>query len=159
LADPHAWLSHLSIDEQSVRRSVNASLRPHLLFEDIINHCFEKESFMRNSTWKAVTVSFAAVALVVSLGTSSPTLARGGGGGGGFGGGGFGGGGFRAGGGFGGGFGGGHTFAAGGFHEGGGVRAEREGNHRFHRNGGFGNYNACAGSPFYLFGNPYPYSC
>ena len=122
---------------------------------------------MRNSTWKAVTVSFAAVALVVSLGTSSPVLARGGGGGGGgHGGGGFGGGhsfggGDRA----GGGFGGGHAFAGGGFHEGGfhegGLHAGREGNHRFRGHGnGFDNYNACVASPFYLFGNPtYPYSC
>ena len=101
---------------------------------------------MRNSTWKAVTVSFAAVALVVSLGTSSPVLARGGGGGGGGHGGG--------------GFGGGHAFAGGGFHEG-GLHAGREGNHRFHGHGnGFDNYNACVASPFYLFGNPiYPYSC
>ena len=113
---------------------------------------------MRNSTWKAVTVSFAAVALVVSLGTSSPVLARGGGGG--HGGGGFGGGhsfsgGDRAGGGFGG-----RAFAGGGFHEGGGFHAGREGNHRFRGNGRFDNYNACVVSPFYLFGNPtYPYSC
>ncbi|HEY3623381.1 MAG TPA: hypothetical protein VGL12_13515 [Roseiarcus sp.] len=113
---------------------------------------------MRNSTWKAVTVSFAAVALVVSLGTSSPVLARGGGGGGGHGGGGFGGGhsfgggGFRA--------GGGHAFAGGGFHDGRGFHEGREGRHRFHGNGGFDNYNACVVSPFYLFGDPtYPYSC
>ena len=115
---------------------------------------------MRNSTWKAVTASFAAVALIVSLGISSPVLARGGGGGGGgHGGGGFGGGhafssgGFRA----GGGFGGGHAFAGGGFHEGGRFHAGRD--HRFHGNGGFDNYNACAVSPFFLFGNPYSYSC
>ena len=39
---------------------------------------------MRNSTLNAVTASFAAVAMIVSLGTS-PALARGGGGGGGMG--------------------------------------------------------------------------
>ena len=116
---------------------------------------------MRNSTWKAVTASLAAVALVVSLGASSPVLARGGGGGhggGGFGGGGhaFSGGGFRA----GGGFGGGHAFAGSGFHEAGGFHPGRERDHRFRGNGGFDDYNACVANPFYVFGNPtYPYSC
>jgi hypothetical protein len=140
----------------------------HLLFEDIIEHSFEKESTMRNPTWKGVTASFAAVALVVSLGASSPVLARGGGGGGGHGGGGFGGGGHGFSGGghafggdrAGGGFGGGHAFAGGGFHGGGGFHEGRGRDHRFRGNGGFDEYNACVANPFYLFENPtYPYSC
>jgi hypothetical protein len=94
---------------------------------------------MRNSTLKAVTASFAAVAMIVSLGTS-PVLARGGGGH-------FGGGGLHVGG--GGHFGGGGFHVGGGFHRGGG----------FHGHSGFyGGYSACVPNPFYQSGNPLYYN-
>ena len=103
---------------------------------------------MRNSTLKAVTASLAAVAMIVSLGTS-PVLARGGGGGGHFGGGGF-----HVGGGFGGAshlgggdLGGGGFHVGGGFHPGGQMYSGLHGHRRF-----YGGYNACVTT-----NPPYPY--
>jgi len=66
--------------DQPIRRTVKLASDRHLLLEHVIERFFEKEPSMRNSTLKAVTASFAAVAMIVSLGTS-PVLARGGGGG------------------------------------------------------------------------------
>ncbi len=85
---------------------------------------------MRNSTLSAVTASFAAVAMIVSVGTSD-ALARGGGGGGM--------GAFHGGGGF---------HSSGGFHSGGAW------NGGFHRHSGyFGGYNACVLNPYNQFRN------
>jgi hypothetical protein len=90
---------------------------------------------MRNSTLKAVAASFAAVAVVASLGTS-PVLARGGGGGGGLGGGGM--------------------HVGGGFHPGGRLAGSFHGSRRFYG----GVYNTCAAEPFYGWRHyTYPLSC
>ena len=103
---------------------------------------------MRNSPWRAIAASVAAVAMMVSLGTS-PVLARGGGGGHGggihVGGGGFHGGGFHAG---------------GGFHPGG--RTFAHGYHRGYYGGGYygsGYYGACAANPVPLLNLVSPYWC
>ncbi len=104
---------------------------------------------MRNSTLNAVTASFAAVAMIVSLGTS-PVLARGGGGGmGAFHGGGGGMGGFHGGGGM------------GGFHGGGGFHSRSAWNGGFHGHRGYvGGYDACVVNPYYQWRNStYPYTC
>ena len=105
---------------------------------------------MRNSTLRAITASVAAVAMIVSVGTS-PVLARGGGGGhaGGVraGGVGFhGGGGFHAGGGF-------HP---GGFHPGGHTYAH--GYHRGYYGGGYYG-GACTANPIPLLNIVSPYWC
>jgi hypothetical protein len=101
---------------------------------------------MHASTFRKITASFAALAVIVSLGTS-PVLARGGGGGGHFGGGGtfIGGGGFHAGG-----------FGGGGFHPGGRMYGGAYSHHRF-----YGGYNACVVNPYYQWPNQYssPYTC
>jgi uncharacterized membrane protein len=98
---------------------------------------------MRNSTLRAITASVAAVAMIVSVGTS-PVLARGGGGHGG-------GGGFQGG---------------GGFHPGG--RAYAHGYHRGYYGGGYygggyygGGYygGACAANPIPLLNLVSPYWC
>ena len=109
---------------------------------------------MRNSTLRAITTSVAAVAMIVSVGTS-PVLARGGGGHGG--GVHVGGGGFRGGGGF---------HAGGGFHPGG--RAYARGYHRGYYGGGYygggyygGGYygGACAANPIPLLNLVSPNWC
>ena len=94
---------------------------------------------MRTSTFSKITASFAALAVIASLGTS-PVLARGGGGGGHFGGGGtfIGGGGFHAGG-----------FGGGGFHPGGRMYGGAYSHHPF-----YGGYNACVVNPY----NQWPYN-
>ena len=99
---------------------------------------------MRNSTLRAITASVAAVAMIVSIGTS-PVLARGGGGGhaGGFH---VGGGGFHEGGGF----------HAGGFHPGGHTYAR--GYHRGYYGGGYYG-GACAANPIPLVNLVSPYWC
>jgi hypothetical protein len=109
---------------------------------------------MRNSTLRAITASVAAVAMIVSVGTS-PVLARGGGGHGG-------GGGVHVGGGHvGGGF-----HAGGGFHPGGHTYAH--GYHRGYYGGGYygggyygGGYygGACAANPIPLLNIVSPYWC
>ena len=91
---------------------------------------------MRASTFRKITASFAALAVIVSLGTS-PVLARGGGGGGHFGGGG--------------------TFiGGGGFHPGGRMYGGAYNHHRF-----YGAYNACVVNPYNQWPNQYswPYTC
>lgn len=95
---------------------------------------------MRNSTLNAVTASFAAVAMIVSLGTS-PVLARGGGGGMGA---------FHGGGG-----------GMGGFHGGGGFHSRSAWNGGFHGHRGYvGGYDACMVNPYYQWRNStYPYTC
>jgi hypothetical protein len=110
---------------------------------------------MRNSTLRAITASVAAVAMIVSVGTS-PVLARGGGGGHA--------GGVRAGsGGF---HGGGGFHAGGGFHPGGHTYAH--GYHRGYYGGGYygGDYygggyygGACAANPIPLLNIVSPYWC
>jgi hypothetical protein len=110
---------------------------------------------MRNSTLRAITASVAAVAMIVSVGTS-PVLARGGGGGHA--------GGVRAGsGGF---HGGGGFHAGGGFHPGG--RTYAHGYHRGYYGGGYygggyygGGYygGACAANPIPLLNIVSPYWC
>jgi hypothetical protein len=109
------------------------------LSKDFFKRDFEKESSMRASTFRKITASFAALAVIVSLGTS-PVLARGGGGGGHFGGGGtfIGGGGFHAGG-----------FGRGGFHSGGRMYGGAYSHHPF-----YGGYNACVVNPY----NQWPYN-
>jgi hypothetical protein len=104
---------------------------------------------MRNSTFKTVAASLAALAVIISLGTS-PVLARGGGGHGG----GFGGGGFGAGGGIH--FGGGGTFHGGeGLHPGGQIYSGRHDHNHF-----YGGYYACTLNPLNQLVNPtYPYPC
>jgi hypothetical protein len=105
---------------------------------------------MRNSKLKTVTASFAAVAMIVSLGTSA-ALARGGGGVGGH----FGGGaGTFLGGGAG--FGGSH---AGGFHAGGGFHPNDRiyGGIRSH-NHFYGGYNTCLVNPYNQNSANWPYS-
>jgi hypothetical protein len=101
---------------------------------------------MRTSTFRKITASFAALAVIASLGTS-PVLARGGGGGGHFGGGGtfIGGGGFHAGG-----------FGGRGFHPGGRMYGGAYNHHRF-----YGGYNACVVNPYNQWPNQYswPYTC
>ena len=101
---------------------------------------------MRNSTLGAITASVAAVAMIVSLGTS-PVLARGGGGGG------HGGGGARV--------GGGGFHAGGGFHPGGHMYAH--GYHRGYYGGGYdgGGYygGACAANPIPLLNLVSPNWC
>ena len=99
---------------------------------------------MRNSTLRAITASVAAIAMIVSVGTS-PVLARGGGGGhaGGFH---VGGGGFHEGGGF----------HAGGFHPGGHTYAR--GYHRGYYGGGYYG-GACAANPIPLVNLVSPYWC
>jgi hypothetical protein len=94
---------------------------------------------MRASTFRKITAVFAALAVIVSLGTS-PVLARGVGGGGHMGGGRtfIGGGGFHAGG-----------FGRGGFHPGGRMYGGAYGHHRF-----YGGYNACVVNPY----NQWPYN-
>ena len=95
---------------------------------------------MRNSTFQAVTASFAAVAIIVSLGTS-PVFARGGGGGGG---------GIHTGGGF----------HGGGFHSGGAGYGGFRGDHRFYGGGYNSGYNTCVVNPYYTWRNSaYPYTC
>jgi hypothetical protein len=103
---------------------------------------------MRNSTLRAITASVAAVAMIVSVGTS-PVLARGGGGGHA--------GGVRAGGG---------GFHGGGFHPGG--RTYAHGYHRGYYGGGYygggyygGGYygGACAANPIPLLNLVSPYWC
>jgi hypothetical protein len=128
------WLICLRI----LRRSGGPSIQP----------LFEKECPMRNSTLRAITASVAAVAMIVSVGTS-PVLARGGGGHGGAGG-------VRAG-------GGGHGFhAGGGFHPGGHTYAH--GYHRGYYGGGYygggyyGGY-GCAANPIPLLNVVSPYWC
>jgi hypothetical protein len=104
-----------------------------------------KEAPMHNSTSKTVAASLAALAVIVSLGTS-PVLARGGGGHGG---------GFGAGGGIHVGGGGGAFHGGGGFHPGGQMYSGYHGHNHF-----YGGYNACAVNPFNQLVNPtYPYSC
>jgi hypothetical protein len=100
---------------------------------------------MRNSTLRAITASVAAVAMIVSVGTS-PVLARGGGGGhaGGFH---VGRGGFHGGGGF---------HAGGGFHPGG--RTYAHGYHRGYYGGGYYG-GACAANPIPLLNIVSPYWC
>jgi hypothetical protein len=104
---------------------------------------------MRNSTLGAFTVSIAAVAMIVSVGTY-PVLARGGGGHGGAGG-------IRT----GGGHAGGGFHASGGFHPGG--RAYARDYHRGYYHGGYygaGYYGgACAANPIPLFNLITPYWC
>ena len=102
---------------------------------------------MRNSTLKAVTASFAAVAMIVSLGTA-PALARGGGGGHG------GGGAFHGG-----------EFGGGGFHAGGQMSGGYDG-HGFYGHPRYrGYYNACVPNTYDQSGNPgyspysWPYTC
>jgi len=97
---------------------------------------------MRNSTLNAVTASFAAVAMIVSVGIS-PALARGGGGGGT---GAFHGGGFHVG---------------GGLHSGGGFHSDGAWSRGFHGYGGvLGGYNACMANPYNQFRNSTSlYSC
>ena len=109
---------------------------------------------MRASTFRKITASFAALAVIVFLGTS-PVLGRGGGGGGHFGGGGtlmgggFGGGGFHAGG-----------FGGRGFHPGGRMYGGAYSHQRF-----YGGYNACVVNPYNQGPNPansqysWPYMC
>jgi hypothetical protein len=94
---------------------------------------------MRNSTLRAITASVAAVAMIVSLGTS-PVLARGGGGGHA--------GGVRA--------GGGGFHAGGGFHPGGHTYA-----HDYHRGYYGGGYygGACAANPIPLLNLVSPNWC
>jgi hypothetical protein len=108
---------------------------------------------MRNSTLRAIAASIAAVAMIVSVGTS-PVLARGGGGGHGGGGGiHVGGGGLHGGGGF---------HSGGGFHPGGHTYA-----HDYHRGyygggyyggGYYGGY-GCAANPIPLVNVVSPYWC
>ena len=105
---------------------------------------------MRNSTLRAITASVAAVAMIISVGTS-PVLARGGGGGHA--------GGVRA--------GGGGFHAGGGFHPGAGFhpsgRAYAHGYHRGYYGGGYygGDYygGACAANPIPLLNIVSPYWC
>jgi hypothetical protein len=115
------------------------------LSKDFFKRGFERNRQLRTSTFRKITASFAALAVIVSLGTS-PVLARGGGGGGHFGGGTFiGGGGFHAGG-----------FGRGGFHPGGRMYGGAYSHHRF-----YGGYNACVVNPYYQWPNQYssPYTC
>jgi hypothetical protein len=108
------------------------------LSKDFFKRDFERKSSMRPSTFRKITASFAALAVIVSLGIS-PVLARGGGGGGHMGGGTFvGGGGFHAGG-----------FGTGGFHSGGRMYGGAYSHHRF-----YDGYNACVVSPY----NQWPYN-
>jgi hypothetical protein len=99
---------------------------------------------MRNSTLRAITASVAAIAMIVSIGTS-PVLARGGGGGHA--------GGVRA--------GGGGFHAGGGFHPGG--RTYARGYHRGYYGGGYygGGYygGACAANPIPLLNLVSPNWC
>ncbi len=93
---------------------------------------------MRNSTLKTVGASLAAVAVIVSLGTS-PVLARGGGGHGDFGGGGI-------------------HFGGGGFHSGGGYHMGGTWNGGYHaRNHYYSGYGACTVNPVNQL--TYPYTC
>jgi hypothetical protein len=99
---------------------------------------------MRNSTLRAITASVAAVAMIVSVGTS-PVLARGGGGG----------------------HAGGVRASGGGFHGGGGFhpggRTYAHGYHRGYYGGGYygGGYygGACAANPIPLLNLVSPYWC
>src|SRR6202795_4577395 len=70
---------------RSIWPSVKLASDRHLLVEGRLQTRLRKESSMRTSTFRKITASFAALAVIVSLG-SSPVLARGGGGGGGGGG-------------------------------------------------------------------------
>src|SRR5580704_16917965 len=118
---------------RSIWPSVKLASGRHLLVEGLLQTRLRKESSMRTSTFRKITASFAALTVIVSLGTS-PVLARGGGGGGHFGGGGtfIGGGGFHAGG-----------FGGRGFHPGGRMYGGAYSHHRF-----YGGYNACVVNPY-----------
>src|SRR5580693_8206971 len=131
---------------RSIWWSVKQASDRHLLVEGLLQTRLRRESSMRTSTFRKITASFAALAVIVSLGTS-PVLARGGGGGGHFGGGGtfIGGGGFHAGG-----------FGGRGFHPGGRMYGGAYNHHRF-----YGAYNACVVNPYNQWPNQYswPYTC
>ena len=62
---------------RSIWRSVKLASDRHLLVEGHLQTRLRKESSMRTSTFRTITASFAALAVIVSLGTS-PVLARGG---------------------------------------------------------------------------------
>jgi uncharacterized membrane protein len=110
--------------------------RRHFFRDVIIIRLFEKEPTMRKSTLQALTASFAAVAVILSLGASLTLAAPGGGlGGGGH----FGGGGMFT----------GRGFAGGGFHSGGSWNGGLHGYSHFESG-----YNACFVNPYSLTPNP-----